>query len=189
MNYRQYIKSLNEIANKMVVNNFNGETIDIDQAYINWCNLLDEIAKSKRRKIVFIGNGGSAGIASHCATDFSKNGNVRSMALNDAATITCLSNDYSYDQVFSKQIEFHGFEDDVLVAISSSGNSNNIIQAVKVARTKKMKIITLSGFKKSNSLNKLGDMNFYIDSMEYGFVEILHLTAIHTALDLYLKIK
>ena len=136
--------------------------------------ILNEIKSSARRKIAFIGNGGSAGIASHCATDYSKNGDVRSLALNDAATLTCLSNDYSYEEVFSKQIEYHGFENDLLVAISSSGNSNNIVNAIEAA-TRKMIIITLSGLK-DNSIKKLGDMNFYINSMEYGFVEILHLT-------------
>ena len=103
------------------------------------------------------------------------------------ATITCLSNDFSYEDVFSKQIEYHGFEDDLLVAISSSGNSKNIINAVERAKSKKMQIITLSGFNENNSLKKLGDINFYINSLEYGFVEILHLTVIHTALDLFLE--
>ena len=76
-----------------------------------------------------------------------------------------------------------------MYAISSSGNSNNIVNAIEAATRKKMIIITLSGFKKDNSIKKLGDMNFYINSMEYGFVEILHLTVIHTALDLFLERK
>jgi len=186
-NYKNYLNTMKKIADNLVVYDKSQSKIDIDFAFQNWCNILNEIKFSKRRKIIFIGNGGSAGIASHCATDYSKNGKVRSLALNDAATLTCLSNDYSYDEVFSKQIEYHGFEDDLLVAISSSGNSQNIINAINVAKSKKLSTITLSGFKNDNFLKKLGDMNFYINSMEYGFVEILHLTVIHTALDLFLE--
>ena len=109
------------------------------------------------------------------------------MALNDPATITCLSNDYSYEEVFSKQIDFHGYENDLLIAISSSGMSQNIINACNTAKRKKMEVITLSGFNNENTLRSLGDLNYYVNSKEYGFVEILHLTIIHTALDLYIE--
>tara|TARA_B100000900_G_scaffold412200_1_gene433503 strand:- start:738 stop:1313 length:576 start_codon:yes stop_codon:yes gene_type:complete len=188
-NYKNYLNTMKNIADNLVVFDRNGTKIDVDDAFVRWCKILSEIKSSERRKIAFIGNGGSAGIASHCATDYSKNGNIRSLAFNDATTLTCLSNDYSYEEVFSKQIEYHGFENDLLVAISSSGNSKNIINALEAAKRKKMITITLSGFKKDNFLKKLGDMNFYINSMEYGFVEILHLTVIHTALDLFLERK
>ena len=186
-NYNNYILTMKKIADDLVVKDRNNLEINVDNAFKNWCNLLEEIKHSQRRKIIFIGNGGSAGIASHCATDYSKNGQVRSLALNDASTLTCLSNDFSYDEVFSKQIEYHGFDNDLLIAISSSGNSQNILNAVNMAKQRKMLTITLSGFHKNNSLKKLGDMNFYINSMEYGFVEILHLTVIHTALDLFIE--
>ncbi len=186
-NYNNYISTMKKIADDLVVTDNNNSEINKDNAFKKWCDLLEEIKHSQRRKIVFIGNGGSAGIASHCATDYSKNGQVRSLALNDASTLTCLSNDFSYDEVFSKQIEYHGFKNDLLIAISSSGNSQNILNAVNMAKSRKMLTITLSGFNRGNSLKKLGDMNFFINSMEYGFVEILHLTLIHTALDLFIE--
>lgn len=139
--------------------------------------------RQSQGKIMFVGNGGSAGIASHLAIDFSKNGKMPSMAFSDASAITCLSNDYGYEHVFAKQIEFHGRKGDVLVAISSSGKSPNITNAVAAARKLGCEVITFSGFMPGNPLSKLGDVNYYIDSNEYGFVEVAHMGIGHTILD------
>ena len=136
------------------------------------------------RKLIFIGNGGSAAIASHMATDFSKNGNLRSLAMNDGAMLTCLGNDLGYEKVFAKQIDLHAVEGDLLIAISSSGRSANILQGVGMAREKQCRIITMSGFAPDNPLRKMGDINFYLSSSQYGFVEIGHLTICHAILDL-----
>ena len=135
-------------------------------------------------KLMFIGNGGSAGIASHSATDYSKNGNLRSMAFNDGSMLTCLGNDYGYEHVFAKQIEFHGRDGDLLIAISSSGGSANILNAVMAARDAGCAVVTFSGFKPDNPLRASGDLNFYIRSGEYGFVELSHQTLIHAILDI-----
>jgi D-sedoheptulose 7-phosphate isomerase len=134
-------------------------------------------------KMIFIGNGGSAAIASHMATDYSKNGNIRSLALNDGPMLTCLGNDLGYDQVFAKQIELHARAGDLVIAISSSGRSANILNAVSAARAARCRIVTLSGFSPENPLRSLGDINFYIASDRYGFVEIGHLTICHAVLD------
>lgn len=135
------------------------------------------------RKIIFIGNGGSAAIASHMATDYSKNGGLRAMAMNDGATLTCLSNDLGYENVFAKQIEMHANEGDLLIAISSSGRSESITKAVRTAREKGGAVITLSGFAPGNPLRALGDLNFYVASDQYGYVEIAHLAICHAILD------
>jgi D-sedoheptulose 7-phosphate isomerase len=138
---------------------------------------------SAGNKLIFVGNGGSAAIASHMATDYSKNGNIRALALNDSSMLTCLGNDLGYDRVFAKQIELHARPGDLVIAISSSGRSANILNAVKAAREAKGAIVTLSGFSAENPLRRLGDINFYIDSDRYGFVEIGHLTICHAILD------
>jgi D-sedoheptulose 7-phosphate isomerase len=145
---------------------------------------LAHAAHDKGNKIIFIGNGGSCGIASHLAIDFSKNGGLRSTALNDAAALTCLGNDLGYQNVFAKQIELHGRSGDLLIAISSSGNSPNILAAVATARSRGCDVVTFSGFSEDNKLRRLGDINFYIQSPEYGFVEIAHLSLCHAILDL-----
>jgi D-sedoheptulose 7-phosphate isomerase len=135
-------------------------------------------------KLIFIGNGGSAGIASHLAIDFSKNGGLRSLAFNDPSALTCLGNDLGYENVFAKQLEFHARPGDLLIAISSSGRSPNILGAVKMARTRDCKVATFSGFTEENELRRTGDVNFYIRSREYGFVEIAHLALCHAVLDI-----
>jgi D-sedoheptulose 7-phosphate isomerase len=141
-------------------------------------------AAAKGGKAIFVGNGGSASIASHMAVDFSKNAGIPAMAFNDGVTLTCLGNDLGYEQVFARQIEMYGRADDVLVAISSSGNSANILNAVAAARALGMPVLTLSGFAPDNRLRQLGDWNLYVPSAEYGFVEIVHLAVVHAVLDL-----
>ena len=135
-------------------------------------------------KIIFVGNGGSAGIASHLAIDFSKNGGLRSLAFNDASALTCLGNDLGYENVFAKQLEFHARAGDLLIAISSSGRSPNILNAVKTARERGCKVVTFSGFTEGNDLRKIGDVNFFVKSHEYGFVEVTHLALCHAVLDI-----
>ncbi|MDP6831548.1 MAG: SIS domain-containing protein [Alphaproteobacteria bacterium] len=137
-------------------------------------------------KVMFVGNGASASIASHMALDFSKNGKVPSMAFNDAAALTALSNDEGYDQVFAKQVGYFGAQGDMLIAISSSGNSDNIIKAVRAARAKDCTVLTLSGMGEDNKLRQMGDYNLFVPSGEYGFVEVVHGGLIHALLDIFM---
>jgi D-sedoheptulose 7-phosphate isomerase len=160
----------------------NGTRIDFDQA-VNWAMNRARAAHSGGNKLIFVGNGGSAAIASHMATDYSKNGGVRSLALNDSSMLTCLGNDLGYERVFAKQIELHSRTGDLLIAISSSGGSPNILNAVDAAQTVGCSVMTLSGFKPDNPLRRKGEVNFYIASDRYGFVEIAHLTICHAILD------
>jgi len=134
-------------------------------------------------KLIFVGNGGSAAIASHMATDYSKNGGVRALALNDASMLTCLGNDLGYDRVFAKQIELHARTGDLVIAISSSGRSTNILNAVDAAAAAGCAIATMSGFTADNPLRRRGEWNFYVASDRYGFVEIGQLTICHAVLD------
>lgn len=130
--------------------------------------------KQKGRKMFLIGNGGSAGIAMHMTADFLKNGGVKTYDMFAPATITCLGNDFGYEYIFSKQLDMWAESDDLLVAISSSGNSANIVNAINSARKHKCKIITMSGFKQDNKINAMGDYNVYVPCMEYGIVESIH---------------
>ena len=147
------------------------------------------IAKSRSahadgKKLMFIGNGGSATIASHMAIDFSKNGGIRALAFNDGAALTCLGNDLGYENVFAQPIEMHAQAGDLLFAISSSGNSDNILRGVAAARARGCTVVTLSGFAPDNALRALGDINLYVAAQDYGFVEIAHLSLCHALLDL-----
>ncbi len=151
---------------------------------IGWAVDAARGSHASGNKVMFIGNGGSAGICSHAAIDFTKNGDIRAMAFNDAAALTCLGNDLGFEAVFARQIEMHGRAGDLLVAISSSGASANILYGVAAARDGGCRILTMSGFAADNPLRASGDMNFHVPSGEYGFVEITHLALCHAILDL-----
>ena len=86
--------------------------------------------KESQTQLFFIGNGGSSAIASHMTTDFMKNGGMNTYSLYDNAVTTCMGNDYGYEHIFSRPMEFLVKEGDLVVAISSSGNSCNIINAI-----------------------------------------------------------
>jgi D-sedoheptulose 7-phosphate isomerase len=162
---------------------FEGETkISFDQA-IEKCVNLVLAAKTANKKILFAGNGGSAGITSHMAIDFWKNGKVRATAFNDSSLLTCLANDISFDKVFSAPIEMFGESGDIAMCISSSGGSKNILNAAEQATKMGCSVITFSGFNPSNPLKKLGNINFYVPAASYGYVEVLHNLLIHCILD------
>jgi D-sedoheptulose 7-phosphate isomerase len=108
---------------------------------------------------------------------------MRAMAFNDAAQLTCLGNDFGYEHVFDKPVEMFADPGDVLVAISSSGRSENILRAARMARTLGVRVVTLSGFATDNPLRYLGDVNFYVPSKSYGQVEVTHLALLHGMLD------
>ena len=130
-----------------------------------------------------IGNGGSAAIASHMQIDLCNAVGVRVMDFNHAPLLTALGNDHGYDCVFERPIELWADPDDLLVAISSSGQSDNIIRAVKAAAVRGCQIITLSGFNPENPLRSLGNVNFYTPSSVYGYVESTHSALSHYLTD------
>lgn len=179
---RRYFTALSGYLAQTEVTSLPGQTVDMAEA-VNQIMALARGTHAAGNKLIFVGNGGSAAIASHMATDYSKNGDVRAMALNDTSMLTCLGNDLGYDRIFAKQVELYAREGDLVIAISSSGRSANILNAVKAARAAKCAIITFSGFSPENPLRRLGDINFYVDSDRYGFVEISHLTICHAVLD------
>jgi D-sedoheptulose 7-phosphate isomerase len=180
-----YFDSLRRVLDETSCTSTSGTSVPLSDA-IGWIASTAPRVHAGGGKLMFIGNGGSAGIASHMAIDYSKNGNIRSLAFNDGAALTCLGNDLGYDQVFAKQVDLHGKPEDLLIAISSSGRSANILNGVAAARARGCAVVTLSGFSPDNPLRKLGDMNLFTESSEYGFVEIGHLALLHAALDLHL---
>jgi D-sedoheptulose 7-phosphate isomerase len=132
--------------------------------------------------VLWVGNGGSAALASHFAVDVF-NAGVRSTAFNDAALLTCMGNDCGYEQVFARPVALFAAPGDVLIAISSSGRSPNIIAAVAAARARGCSVVTLSGFSGDNPLRALGDWNFYVPSAAYGPVEMVHALICHALVD------
>jgi len=141
---------------------------------------LEKIAKSlistnkKNKKVIIFGNGGSAAISSHVSIDLTKNARIRSINFNEADLLTCFSNDYGYEKVYSKSLEFYADRGDVVIIISSSGKSKNVLEAAKICKKKKILLYTLTGFSKSNPLKKMGNINLWVNSKAYNIIENIH---------------
>jgi D-sedoheptulose 7-phosphate isomerase len=147
-------------------------------------DLLIEVT-SNNKKILIFGNGGSASIASHFSVDITKNAGIRCINFNNASLITCLANDFGFEHWVQKAVELYGDEGDLLIVISSSGQSENMLNGVKAARNTNFKsVVTLSGFAKDNPLSQLGDINLWLDSRAYNFVESVHQIWLLTIVDL-----
>ncbi|OGR69985.1 MAG: hypothetical protein A2089_11575 [Elusimicrobia bacterium GWD2_63_28] len=134
-------------------------------------------------KVIYIGNGGSASIAGHMAADLWKNGGVKTLCFSEPALLTCVANDLGYENVFAAPVGAYAEKNDLLVAISSSGKSPNIVKAARAALKKGCPLVTLSGFKPGNPLRRLGALNFYVDSAVYGVVEAVHSMICHAVVD------
>ncbi len=131
--------------------------------------------KKNRKKILIFGNGGSAAIASHFSVDLTKNAKIRCTNYNEPDLITCFSNDFGYERWVEMAIKYYGNKGDVLIVISSSGKSKNMINACIAAREKKFsKIITLTGHSINNPVKKLGDINLWANSKAYNCIENIH---------------
>ena len=136
-------------------------------------NTILEVSRNKK-KLIVIGNGGSAAMASHVAVDFIKAGGIRAINFNEADLITCLANDYGHENWMSKAIEFYADPNDLVILISSSGKSPNILNAAIQCKNMGLTLVTLSGFEQENPLRQLGDLNLWVDSKSYNIVEMTH---------------
>ena len=142
----------------------------------------------KKRTIFVCGNGGSAAISNHYICDYLKflrqNSNFKPRIIslsNNIETITAISNDINYDQIFKYQAESLFEKNDLLIAISSSGNSNNIREVVKFSKKKEVKVIGFSGFD-GGFLKKNSDISIHIPANNYGIAEDSHHILMHIIL-------
>lgn len=161
-----------------------------DMKKINQCQKIIKKIKNNNKKIIFIGNGGSAAIASHAVVDYLKVGKIKCINFNEPGLFTCFANDFGHDKWMAKAIEHQGNDGDLLISISSSGMSKNIINACIEAKKRKFEsIITFTGFTKNNKVNKLGNINFWVNSKVYNFIENIHQILILSILDDLVKTK
>lgn len=181
-----YFENLFAIAHDIRVTDRKGTKLNFGRGIAQVKELVESLPRAGK-KIIFIGNGGSAAISSHMAIDFWKNGGIKAISFNDASQLTCLGNDYGYGHVFERPVEMFAEDGDMLVAISSSGKSENILRAVQCAHGKGCKVVTLSGFGSDNPLSGMGDVNFYVPCSAYGPVEVLHHSIYHCIIDTVMK--
>jgi D-sedoheptulose 7-phosphate isomerase len=160
--FNNYYKCLSEC-----ISNIDQDNLKEITSYIN-----ETVSLSG--KLILVGNGGSAAIASHVAVDFTKAAKIRAINFNEADLITCYANDYGYDQWVSQALESYADHEDLIILISSSGRSPNILNGALKAKEMGLNIVTLSGFDAENSLKRLGNINLWVDSTEYNIIEMTH---------------
>ena len=149
---------------------------------------LKDIKKNKK-KVIIVGNGGSAAMASHVSVDLTKMCKIRAINFNEADLLTCFSNDYGYENWVQKALSFYADKGDLVICISSSGNSNNIINGAKFAKKIGCKVVTLTGFSKKNKVKKIGHVNLWLESKNYNFIEMTHHTWLLSIVDFIAKSK
>ena len=140
-------------------------------------------------KIIVVGNGGSAAMASHVAVDFTKAAGMRAINFNEADLITCFANDYGYEHWVAKALDAYADPRDLAILISSSGKSSNILNGAEKAKKMGMSVITVSGFLSDNPLRKLGDVNLWVSSSEYNIVEMTHHVWLVAIIDYLIETK
>ena len=155
---------------------------------------IDSAVQSGKRVYV-AGNGGSAAIADHLCCDFTKGTHhpshktvkTHSLASN-TALLTALANDFSYEQSFSRQLEYLGEKGDVVILVSSSGNSPNILEAAKVAKKLGITVLGMVGFA-GGALKGLSDVALHIEVANYGIVEDAHQALMHVFAQWMMKFR
>ena len=182
MNWSANINEIGKCLQTMSTSRGNTSGIPIDEAFGMWTDLTIRIREQKRT-IFLIGNGASASMASHVAADLAKNGHVHTEVFSDLSLITAIANDLSYDEVFAEPLRRRMKSGDMLVAISSSGQSVNVLKAAEEAKKLDGVVVTLSAMKSDNSLTSKGDLNFYVPAPTYGLAETCHAAILHHWID------
>ena len=162
----QFFENFNELLNK-AINSINNNLL------VETAEILKEV-KNTGKKIIVVGNGGRAAMASHVAVDLTKAAGCRAITFNEADLLTCFANDYGYENWVEKALKFYADKGDIVILISSSGTSKNIVNGANWAKNNGLKVVTLSGFSEENPLRKMGHINLWVDSKGYNIVEMAH---------------
>jgi D-sedoheptulose 7-phosphate isomerase len=177
-NYQKFVEQLTDCLQSTVVADAKGQVQLLHDGLSAWeAKALD--VQAADGTVFFIGNGASNTMASHFATDIGKNAGFRCQVFSDASLMTALGNDLAFDRIFSEPLARLSRPGDMLVAISSSGNSPNILKAAETAIENRLWLITLSGLKPGNRLRSLGHFNFWVPANTYGLVETAHSAILH----------
>jgi len=183
---KDYFDLIREGLAQTVVTVADGKTISLEEGYDIWADKARNIQQNTKGLIFYCGNGASASMAEHMSHDWFQNAVVNTTTCAEISHVTAISNDVSYADVFSYRVKRILSERDMLVGISSSGNSPNIVNAVKAAKENGAFVITVSGKKSDNAIRQMGDLNFYVPLENYGEVESAHAVLLHSALDYFL---
>lgn len=181
----KYCLEINSGLEKTNTTTLDGIPISLNHGILRWITKAQEV-KENGGVLFFCGNGASCTMAEHMSHDWFQNAQINTYTCSETAHITAVSNDLSYEDVFAYRIERIMTDKDILITISSSGNSPNVIRAITAAQQKGAFVVTLSGKSESNLSRKMGDLNFWVPLETYGLVESAHAVLLHCALDAYL---
>lgn len=185
--HNKYIESIN-IGLKKTLFFESSKKINNEEFFKKIKNLLINL-RDNNNKIYFFGNGASAAFANHMALDFSKNGRILARSLSDSALLTALSNDYNYSESWVEYLKIENVnKDDLIITISSSGNSSNIVSLLDYCKKNKLKSLSFSGLKSNNKSIRLSNYSLYVPMKTYGMVECIHQVYLHLLLDDYMNI-
>jgi D-sedoheptulose 7-phosphate isomerase len=176
------VNTFSEVVSRSICTDISNIPIDLESALTEVMDYLREL-RTRNNILYIVGNGGSAAVASHALVDFANVAKIHAQVLHESSLLTCMANDYGYENAYSRVLSTHMKPDDILIAISSSGKSVNICNAAEAAAKKGAKVITLTGFNPNNALRKLGDINFWLNSDDYGYVEVGHQFILHNLSD------
>ena len=183
-----YFKSFSNLISKTIYT-INNKQTGKESFFTSLVNKTNDINKSNGR-LFFVGNGASSAFANHMALDWSKNGNIKSFSLSDSSLLTALANDISYEDAFSKFLEIYDFnENDLVITISSSGNSKNIISVINYCKKHNIKTVGFSALNNDNLTQQLVDYSIFVPCKTYGFAECIHQFFLHLWLDKFMKIE
>jgi len=155
---------------------------DTDKAILDLVASLVDL-RHRGGRLYLVGNGGSAAVAGHAANDFLNVAKLRASTLHEPSLLSCMSNDYGWEAAFARILSTLAAPGDMLIAISSSGQSANIRNAAAEMRKCGARVVTLSGFRQNNPLRSIGQVNFWLNSSDYGMVEIGHQFVLHNVAD------
>ncbi|MCB1134729.1 MAG: SIS domain-containing protein [Chlamydiia bacterium] len=177
-----YLRELNHSLERCLVTDQFEQPIPVDEAVARSLELLHRV-RAQDGKAMIVGNGGSAAIASHMQNDLCKCDGMRAMVFSETPLLTAWTNDVGYEVAYERQLLLWAEPRDILIAISSSGQSQNIVRTATTAQQEGVPVITLSGFSPKNTLRQIGDLNFFVPSMSYGMVELSHSILCHFLTD------
>lgn len=166
------------LIGKTAFTDCNGGSLSCEEGIKKNLEMLEKL-RDQGGNLFLVGNGGSAGVVSHILTDFINVDKLNARTLHESSLLSCMGNDYGYENSFSEPLSTLAREKDLLIAVSSSGRSPNIHNAVKSIKKAGGEAITLSGFGQDNPLRSMGALNIWLDCNSYGLVEIGHLFYLH----------
>jgi D-sedoheptulose 7-phosphate isomerase len=168
------------------ISNINAALHNLNTLNSNNLEYLKKIILENNSEIILLGNGGSNAISAHMAEDYTKALKKRGIAFTDGARLTCYANDYGYEHIFSQYLSEFSTQNSLVILISSSGNSKNILNSALYCKNNNINYIILSGFESNNQLRTLFKDNalidFWVDSTDYGVVECVHEIILHSVI-------